>query len=673
MGKKLFVIFSFVLIFLGIFSFNAIESNLLKAILPENTSLLIKVADKYSSNVNVIFEADDKFDAEILKGEFADEIGENAEKSAKFTEILNDYKLAKNYLLSPKMHNLLNEKRYAEAKKFSNDYLYNPTSVILLDPENDPFMLFSDFTSDLAEKQTHYNTEYGGKGYAFLNLRPKNKAEIQKLFDLQNKYSNNSQSVYLTGSPIHSYYTSERSANEINLIALVSTLFVLGITYYYFRNLKLVIPIIVSILAGIGLGFCTTSLIFKSVHVLTFVFSTTLIGICVDYSLHWFVENDKNKLMKCLTDSLITTVGAFAVLSFSNIPLLREISVFTSVGLISVYSIVKYFYKYLNFDIKIHSILPKKFPKIPKFLSFLFAIFLIFGISKINFSDNITSLYKPSETLAKSELLLNNLSDNSNKTIVAIHGKNLQDILNTEEKIKNEINAQTVSLSDFIPSINRQNENFILIKNFYKTENIDLKNNKNEYIIPNFEKYDFLNDFMVDKNTSVMVINKDIEQDLNAKNVTVIKIAKDISKQLSAHRKTCLNLIIVAFTVLFAYLFKNYQKSAIKIILPSLLGILTSLSALGWSGQTVNLFHIFAMFLILGFTLDYSIFRTYKIKNSQDAVLISCLTTSFSFFLLIFTSFKLISSLGFVLSIGIFSSYIFSLALIDNGDKNEMV
>ena len=78
------------------------------------------------------------------------------------------------------------------------------------------------------------------------------------------------------------------------------------------------------------------------------------------------------------------------------------------------------------------------------------------------------------------------------------------------------------------------------------------------------------------------------------------------------------------------------------------------------------------MFLILGFTLDYSIFRVGKIKNSSDAVLISCLTTAFSFFLLTFTSFKLISSLGFVLSIGIFSAYLFSLLLIDGGE-NEVV
>ena len=87
----------------------------------------------------------------------------------------------------------------------------------------------------------------------------------------------------------------------------------------------------------------------------------------------------------------------------------------------------------------------------------------------------------------------------------------------------------------------------------------------------------------------------------------------------------------------------------------------------------MNLFHIFAMFLILGFTLDYSIFRISGIEKSNDAVLISCLTTSFSFFLLIFTSFKLISSLGFVLSIGLMTSYLFSLILIKNGDKNEVV
>ena len=177
---------------------------------------------------------------------------------------------------------------------------------------------------------------------------------------------------------------------------------------------------------------------------------------------------------------------------------------------------------------------------------------------------------------------------------------------------------------------------------------------------------------MADEKTSVMVINSNIENIKNVKGAKIINVSKDISDEMAKHRKTCIALVAVAFVFLFAFLYANYKKLAIKIVLPSLFGILTSIAALGITSQTMNLFHIFAIFLILGFTLDYSIFRVSKIKNSKDAVLISCITTAFSFLMLTFTSFKLISTLGFMMGVGILSAYLFSLILIDGG-QDEVV
>lgn len=682
MGKKIFVICAILIVVFGLFNLHLPETNLLKAILPQNSSVLIRTADKYSSAVNVIFEADDEFDAEILKDGFCEDYGKD---SSDLSGIFDDYKSSQNFLLSENMRSLLKNKDYKKVYELSENFLYNPTSIIVSDPKDDPFMLFSDFITSLSQKETRFKTELNGKGYAVLNIKTNDKNNIKKLFELQKKYSDISQKVYLTGSPIHSFYTSEHSSREINIIAVISTFFVLGLSYFYFRNLKVLIPIIASIFTGICLGFFATSILFKSVHVLTFVFSTTLIGICVDYSLHWFVENDKTKLFKSLTDSLVTTVGAFVILLFANIPLLKEISVFTSIGLITVYFIVKYFYSDLKIEFSKHPLIPKFQLKNQKFVYVIFLIIAIVGMHNVKFSDDITSLYKPSAELAASEKIFNELSDNSHKTILAVNGKNIQEILDKEESLKQKLNSESTSLSDFIPSVNTQKENEKLIKKLYNSNFLNKKRlskvqkseliNHHSYslIYPNFEKYPYLRNFMIDDNTSLMVVNGKIPANFSDSNVQIINIAQDISSQLLNHRNTCLKLVVIAFVILFAYLFKQYGKDAIRIILPSVFGIITSISALGLSSQPVNLFHIFAMFLILGFTLDYSIFRIGKIKNSKDAVLISCLTTSFSFFLLTFTSFKLISSLGFVLSVGIFTSYLFSLLLIKNGDENEMV
>lgn len=681
MGKKIFLFVVFVIVLFGLIFGKMPETNLLKAVLPQNQSVLIKASDKFSSAVNVVFEAEDSFEAEILKDDFVNDFGVDKVSHFDFENLLSDYNSSRTNFLSDKSRKLLLDKRYDDVFKNSREFLYNPASVIVSEPKDDPFMLFSDFISNLMQKEVRYRTDFGGKGYAVLNLKNLQKSDMKRLFELQKKYSVENKNVYLTGSPVHSFYTSERSANEINVIALLSTIFVLSLIYYYFRSFKVLIPIITSILAGIGIGYCSTALIFKNVHVLTFVFSTTLIGICVDYSLHWFVEKDKEKLFKSLTDSLVTTVSAFAVLIFANIPLLDQIAVFTASGLISVFFIVKYFYSGLEFEFSQRNKFPRFKVRYKKIILALFAVFIAFGLLRVKFTDDITTLYKPSAELARGERVLNDISLNKSRTIVAVSGENIQNILEKEEQVKNAVNADFVSLSDFIPSIKRQISNRELVEKLYDKKlkscsdilsSAQIRHLAGDLpqkeISPNFEKYPFLKNFIIDDKTSVMVVNKDIESALKIDGACVINIAKDVSSQLEKHRKTCVRLVFGAFLMLLGYLYLRYENGVFKIILPSICGILTSFAALGVSMQPVNLFHIFAMFLILGFTLDYSIFRFSKIKNSADAVLISCLTTAFSFFLLTFTSFKLISSLGFVLAIGIFSSYFLSLILISGGD-----
>src|SRR5699024_7731103 len=112
---------------------------------------------------------------------------------------------------------------------------------------------------------------------------------------------------------------------------------------FYFKNIKILIPVILSILFGFLFGFSISTLIFKKLHILTFVFSTTLIGIRLDYSLHSFLVGDEKNFIKNLTVSMLTTVFAFLILLFSNMEILKQIAVFTSFGLIGVYLFVVVF------------------------------------------------------------------------------------------------------------------------------------------------------------------------------------------------------------------------------------------------------------------------------------------------------------------------------------------
>ena len=45
-----------------------------------------------------------------------------------------------------------------------------------------------------------------------------------------------------------------------------------------------------SIFISIGTAFCVTHLIFGNIHLITLVFGTSLIGSCLDYTVHYFIN-----------------------------------------------------------------------------------------------------------------------------------------------------------------------------------------------------------------------------------------------------------------------------------------------------------------------------------------------------------------------------------------------
>lgn len=687
------ILFALVLGIIAVFTFlnpKKVETNLLKAFFSNGVQdeILIDLSGKYSSNINVIFESENLEFLESAKIHFQDEF----DKKSFYIEennpqkLLEFYKKYKNNLLSNKDYSLLKSGNYDEISQKALNNLYDPLGFSILPFEEDPFGLFSDYIISLGGKQSVNSID--GKYYEILNLKVDdelalsptltNKA-VKKLVDLKKSYQNNELKVYLTGAPVHAYYASAKSMNEINLICIISTIFVSGLIFWYFRSLKILLPVLMSLLIGMGIGFCITSLIFPTIHILTFVFSTTLIGICVDYSLHYLMESDLKKIIKSLTVSMISTVCALLILAFSGIELLRQIAVFTSSGLVAVYLFVILFYQLLpeqiskqKFDLKFNK----------KILIIVFLV-IIAGALKIHFDDDIRSMYKPSKEMLQAEKLYQDITNkNSNTSFAIVEGETIQEILKKEEKISEKLTENNITyhaLSKFLPSKIRQKESIILQKNLYDKKLNDFKEFLTakdistlkvlhvEFLNENvFEEIPQLKDFMIDKNHSLMILY-DVQNPFlldQFDGVRYVNLPVEISSGIKNVRVSILKILLPIFMLLYLILGGIFSfRNAHKIILPSIIASVFAISFISLFGP-INLFHVLAIFLITGFGLDYSVFRFNGSKKSNDAVLISCITTVFSFSLLALTSFKLISSLGLVLAVGLLSSYILSILLI---------
>lgn len=753
------ILFVLILVTLGVLvSFKPAhtETNILKAIFSSKSdNLLIDLSSRFSAKINIIVESNDFEKAEEVSKTFYAKIDKTKMKSsdANITEIIEEYEKYHNNLLSNQTRKYLINKQYDKVEENAYEALYNPIIPPVGSIEDDPFLLLTDFIMNLnknSQAPSNFTPiQLNDKYYSLIMLDVDKELalsptvlnkEVKKLVDLQKEFSKNGTKVYLTGAPIHSFFASSHSIFEINLICILSTLFVIGLVFWYFGSLFPLIPIGLSIGLGIYAGYCMTALVFKNIHILTFVFSTTLIGVCVDYSLHYFVALKEGKtgtevikdIFKSLTVSLITTVSAFLILLFADFILLRQISIFTITGLVTVYGIVVLWYPLLEkigLDYKpdntnsldarqnssllgreseggvefnkynMNSLLSRIFnthetvhasKHLYIFASLSLFIIILLILRPIHFDDNIKNMYTPPKTLLKAEKLFTEIAGtNGDTSIFVVKGNNLEDLLQKEEEIADMLNGtEYQALSKYVPSEKRQKSNQTLRKELYRAKLNDfaifLPTQKRSQLISQNYGNNFLSasndfefmkkNFLIDKNTSIMVVSGYNGEKIDG--VRIINFQKDISAQIKHCRRVCLGLLIPIFGLLYLLLTKIYdKKSGLKILLPSICAVALVFGILGLFGCPINLFHLLAIFLIIGFGLDYSVFRFTNPEKAGDSVFLSCITTVFSFALLAFTGFKLISSLGTVLALGLLSSYIFSLNLINNNikkDKNEV-
>jgi predicted exporter len=96
--------------------------------------------------------------------------------------------------------------------------------------------------------------------------------------------------VVSSGVLQHAVANSERAAHEIGLFGTMSTLGVVLVLLIVFRSGRPLLLSLVSLGAGTMVAMTAAYLIFDKIHLLALVFGSSLIGVGVDYSLHFFAD-----------------------------------------------------------------------------------------------------------------------------------------------------------------------------------------------------------------------------------------------------------------------------------------------------------------------------------------------------------------------------------------------
>jgi len=138
----------------------------------------------------------------------------------------------------------------------------------------------------------------------------------------------------------------QQATREITWVGGGATLGILALLLLAFRRWRVLLAFI-PVLVGMLFGAVTCVALFGHMHVMTLVLGSSLIGVAVDYPLHYLSKSWSLKpwhswpalrlTLPGLTLSLITSCIGYLALAWTPFPALTQIAVFSAAGLLGAY------------------------------------------------------------------------------------------------------------------------------------------------------------------------------------------------------------------------------------------------------------------------------------------------------------------------------------------------
>jgi predicted exporter len=515
------------------------------------------------------------------------------------------------------------------------------------------------------------------------------------------------------GVPLHAEAAAVQAHREINTIGWGSLAAVLLLTWLAFRSLRPILLVAASLLIGCAAALSVTALVFGKVHLLTLIFGASLVGVAEDYGIHWFAarqgEHKKDgwwllrHLLPGLALALVTSALAYLALGLAPFPGLRQMALFSVVGLAAAFLTVVCWFPFLGGprppETKFSQRLGGALPRWPSVranrawmaVGVLTVSFIAAGLWRLGTDDDLRSLQSSPRTLIEQQAEIGRLLGMpSPAQFYLVRGADAEQTLQREEALIEKLDRLKAqrkiggyrAISDWLPSQKRQTTDALLTTRAETEvmtqvsarlgEDLQRQSPAAGYI----EAYAFLQSpasepfrhlwlGSLGDSVATVVLVDDLSQtgalDLlraqaeGLEGVRWVDRTADFSRLLAHYRQMMSWLLLVGALLVFAVLYWRYRALAWRALLPTLLAGLLTVALLGWLGQPLQLFNVLALMLLLGMGIDYGVFL---VEHRGDpsawlAVSVGAASTWLSFGLLALSSTPALRAFGLTLLFGI--------------------
>ena len=495
------------------------------------------------------------------------------------------------------------------------------------------------------------------------------------------------ETLTLSGMLVHAAAGAEQAKREISTIGAGSLIGIIVIMLLVFRRLRPLMLLLFPIAIGCLFASAASLLVFDRVHLVTFAFGAGLVGVSIDYALHFLCERQVSpapavlpRILPGLMLGLFSSVAAYAAQAMTPFPGLRQMAMFSVFGLCAAWLTVVLWFPLLAGSAPLQPLVAAerlarwrhRFPRLDnnRWIAVILVLVLVgagWSIWRSEAQDDIRLLQtSPQHLLDQERALQRSLGSGGGARFLLVTAATLEACLQLEEQLRPALLAlqQEGSVAGFqmlsssLPSLARQAENAALVGQLYERQlaamfsRIQLPEARINAAQAAFEQAGSKRLYPADWRQlagSAAHQNLLVAEDAGSA-ATAIRFSGELSAQgmqrlaqLAAStpglrlidRVQTISALLgkyrvqVAAWVMFAYLLVlvallfRYRRELWRIVLPPLAASLITLAILVESQAGINLFHLMALILVLGIGLDMGIFLAETNETSHTWLAVS--------------------------------------------------
>ena len=598
-----------------------------------------------------------------------------------FSETVEMCRRRRSGLVSPGDAELLKtpEGRSRIAKAAARRHFSSPVPS-LFSPADDPFFLTDRFVTSLSVSFSGWRpadnvlcAERDGRHYVLivLELAPSVAGDTDKLIAFSRSLDaavsdivSDTVRVDFCGMPLHTAKAADRCKNEIGALTWFSLAFIAVLSVCVFRSVRWIPLLALSLAVSALSGLLAVSTVFSSIHMMTLVFGTTVLGLVIDYSFHWLLQRrgTHGETVRNLLLSAATTEISLVPLMVSPNLMLQQSAVFLAAGLAAAIGYVLTCYPLPSADDApaASGELVRTFPV--RVLAAMTVAVAAFGWGGLSFNTGISDLYRPPDELAAAERTFAELSGTDDLTrgfVVTAGADSLEELLRKEESLG--LPDDVPRLSRFLPSLESRRSHAADVEKLYREHGGRLSSllGIQKLQAPpapdawRWEDVPASAEAAFVRSRQLVVASSPRPVSPLPEGCVFCQPGRMLEEMLSRWDSEIRSSLLGTLGLMLVSLAAFFRLRAVRIITPSLLAIFSALGIVGLTGGSVTVFHLLACFLLAGMGVDYTVFLHSGRRDAFKSAFCSLLTSVAGFGALSFVSFPVVSAFGLVLGTGL--------------------